>query len=70
MQRDDFCKYLEDVIEQLSDLKKAVEDNDTNKVYGFINILRTTCANLPNRIQDCHTRMQSDQISRKIPHPH
>ena len=41
MQRDDFCKYLEGVMERLSQLKKAVENNDVNEVYGFINTLRT-----------------------------
>ena len=30
MQRDDFCKYLESVMGRLSQLKKAVEDNDVN----------------------------------------
>ena len=30
MQRDEFCKYLEGVMERLSQLKKAVEDNDVN----------------------------------------
>ena len=58
MQRDEFCKYLEGVMEQLSQLKKAVENNDVNKVYGFINTLRTIGANLHVRAEDCARQMQ------------
>lgn len=74
MRRDLFCKYLDDITDELtndlSELKKAVEDNDANKVCELMRILRITCVNLPNRIQDCYTSMRNDQISRKIPHPH
>ena len=53
MQRDEFCKYQEGVMERLSQLKKAVENNDVNEVYGFINTLRTIGANLQVRAEDC-----------------
>ena len=58
MQRDEFCKYLEGVMERLSQLKKAVENNDVNEVYGFINTLRTIGANLHVRAEDCAKQMQ------------
>ena len=58
MQRDEFCKYLEGVMERLSQLKKAVENNDVNEVYGFINTLRTIGANLHVRAEDCARQMQ------------
>jgi hypothetical protein len=58
MQRDEFCKYLEGVMERLSQLKKAVENNDVNEVYGFINTLRTIGANLQVRAEDCGRQMQ------------
>ena len=58
MQRDEFCKYQEGVMERLSQLKKAVENNDVNEVYGFINTLRTIGANLQVRAEDCAKQMQ------------
>ena len=58
MQRDEFCKYLEGVMERLSQLKKAVENNDVNEVYGFINTLRTIGANLHVQAEDCAKQMQ------------
>ena len=61
MQRDEFCKYLEGVMERLSQLKKAVENNDVNEVYGFINTLRTIGANLHVRAEDCARQMQKNK---------
>ena len=62
MQRDEFCKYLEGVMERLSQLKKAVENNDVNEVYGFINTLRTIGANLHIRAEDCARQMQKNEV--------
>ena len=50
--KDGFCNQIDDAIDELVQLKKAIADDNTKEVSNLQSRVRIIAANLPNRIED------------------
>ena len=50
--KDGFCNQIDDAIDELVQLKKAIADDNTKEVSNLQSRVRIIAANLSNRIED------------------
>lgn len=62
-ERDDLCKQIDRAIDDLIQVKNAIEHDNMNEASKFILSLRTTGVNLPNHVKEYIE--QSDMRSAK-----
>ena len=51
-ERDDLCKQIDHAIDDLTQIKKAIDHNNMNEASKFILSLKAAGVNLPNRIKE------------------
>ncbi len=51
-QRDDLCKQIDSAIDDLTQVKKAIEHDNMNEASELFLSLKATDINLPNRIKE------------------
>ena len=51
-ERDNLCKQIDRAIDELTQVKKAIEHDNMNEASKFILSLKATGVNLPNRIKE------------------